>query len=108
MRVPKSGFRELNSKYPLEPVSRGHQSNGREQFMPPKAVDTRRNWDMLRTYLNSVDDVLDELKPMVQKIATKNTVIGTLNVKAQNRRLLWKIHGCSLYYLPIQRFFGTR
>jgi hypothetical protein len=61
----------------LEPVSRGHQSNGREQFLPPKVIDTRRNWDMLRTYLNSIDDVLDELKPIVQKIAIKNTVIGT-------------------------------
>jgi hypothetical protein len=55
--------------------------------MPPKVIDTRRNWDMLRTYLNSIDDVLAELKPMVQKIAIKNTVIGRWNVKRPSQSL---------------------
>jgi len=57
------------------PVSRGHQSNGREQFLPPKEVDTYRHWDMLRQYLNSLDDVLEELKPIVKKITVENTVV---------------------------------
>jgi len=30
---------------------------------------------MLRQYLSSIDDVLGELRPIVEKIAVKNTVI---------------------------------
>jgi len=76
MRVPPSGkTRALDSKLPLISVSRGHQSNGREQFEPPKTKDTNRHWDMLRQYLSSIDDVLGELRPIVEKIAVKNTVI---------------------------------
>lgn len=56
-------------------MSRGHQSNGREQFEPPKQIDTNRNWDMLRQYLDSIDSVLEELKPIVDKIAIQNTII---------------------------------
>ena len=74
MRIPPTGKRALDRNYPLTYVSRGHQSNGREQFMPPKEVDTRRNWDMLRNYLSSIDVVLNELKPIIEKISVKNTV----------------------------------
>lgn len=77
MRVPKTGTsgRKLDHKYNLEPVSRGHQSNGKEQFAPPLAKHTQQHWDMLRTYLASIDDVLADLKPIVEKIKRKNTVI---------------------------------
>ncbi|CAB9500246.1 Nucleotide-diphospho-sugar transferase [Seminavis robusta] len=88
MRVPQTGHRELNSKYPLEPVSRGHQSNGIEQFLPPKASDTQKNWDMLRTYLASIDDVLKELRPIVDKISIKNTVVVMVCNHGQSELLL--------------------
>lgn len=65
----------MNSSYPLTYVSRGHQSNGREQFEPPRQSDTNRNWDMLKQYFSSLDAVLDELKPIVEKIAIQNTII---------------------------------
>lgn len=70
-----TGKRALDSSYNLTYVSRGHQSNGREQFEPPKQIDTNRNWDMLRQYLDSIDSVLEELKPIVDKIAIQNTII---------------------------------
>lgn len=69
-------------------VSRGHQSNGREQFLPPKEIDTNRNWDMLKQYLNSLDDVLAELKPIVNKISVKNTVIVMVCNFGQSELLL--------------------
>ena len=65
----------MDSSYPLTYVSRGHQSNGREQFEPPKQIDTNRNWDMLKQDFNSIDSVLEELKPVVDKIAIRNTII---------------------------------
>jgi hypothetical protein len=73
MRVDTTG--KLDKTLPLQMVSRGHQSNGRDQFKPPELSDTRKNWDMLAGYLQSIDAVLAELKPILEGIAVKNTVI---------------------------------
>jgi len=75
MRVnPHSG--KLDSQAELQLVSRGHQTNGLDQFEPPDLRrDTRKHWQMLERYFANVDDVLDELKPLLQKIAIDNTVI---------------------------------
>jgi hypothetical protein len=73
MRVDGAG--RLDKSTPLRMVSRGHQSNGRDQFSPPTMTDTRKNWDLLKGYLESIDDVMADLKPIVEKIAVKNTII---------------------------------
>lgn len=67
--------RKLDSKAPLQMVGRGMQENGRNAFKPPKEVDHRKNWDMLKNYVDSLDSVLNELKPILEKIAKDNTVI---------------------------------
>jgi hypothetical protein len=73
MRIDHAG--RLDHARPMQKVSRGHQSNGRDQFDPPSMEDTHKNWDMLRLYLDSINNVLEDLKPIVEKIAVKNTVI---------------------------------
>ena len=80
MRVePRSG--RLDAKAELQLVSRGHQSNGMDQFEPPDlAKHTRQHWLMLERYFANVDDVLKELKPILQKIAIDNTVIVMVGI----------------------------
>jgi hypothetical protein len=73
MRIDNGGA--LDKTYPLQKVSRGHQSNGRDQFNPPSIQDTHKQWDMLRKYLDSIHDVLEDLRPIVEKIAVQNTII---------------------------------
>jgi len=67
---------ELDLKNDLVLVPRGQQPNGIDSFKPPVFDNhTRRSWELLKKYLASVDDVLAELKPIVDKIKIKNTVI---------------------------------
>lgn len=58
----------------LRLVSRG-QKHGHNEFFPPTENDTRKHWEMLQQYLKNVDDVLEDLKPILKKIAVDNTVI---------------------------------
>ena len=77
MRITQVGKKmEVNPKADLRLVPRGQQPNGVDSFKPPVFENhTRRSWELLKTYLASVDDVLAELKPIVDKIKLKNTVI---------------------------------
>lgn len=56
-------------------VSRGRQSNNKDSFKPPELSDTQKHWSMLKNYLETLDDVVAELKPILEKIAVDNTVI---------------------------------
>lgn len=74
MRIDKHG--KLDSKQPLQLVSRGQKATGRNEFDAPSIKDTRKMWDMLKNYLDSVDEVLKELDAVLKPIADKdNTVI---------------------------------
>ena len=74
MRVPSKG--EGNPSLPLRLVSRGHQWNGISNFDPPVLErQTQRFWRLLRTFLDSFEGMKEELKPIVKKIAVKNTII---------------------------------
>jgi hypothetical protein len=74
MRVNDNG--KLDSTNELQMVSRGHTDKGRDNFEPPDLDEfTRKHWTMLSRYFDTVDDVLSELKPILQKIAKRNTVI---------------------------------
>jgi hypothetical protein len=66
---------ELDASADFALVSRGHKSNGRNEFDPPDLTESRKHWKMLQQYFDSVDDVLAELKPILTKIAKRNTVI---------------------------------
>ena len=70
MRLPPEGTKGgLDKNHDLRLVARGLQSNRVDTFKPPNfEKHTRRSWELLQTYLNSVDDVLAELKPIVNRI----------------------------------------
>lgn len=64
------------SKLPLKLVSRGQLETGRDAFKPPKLEATRQHWEMLQVFLKNVDAVLDDLKPLLEKVARdKKTVV---------------------------------
>ena len=60
----------MNSKETLKHVLRGYQSNGRQKFLPPEPKDTRMFWQLLEKYISSIDQVLENLQPLVEKVAT--------------------------------------
>ena len=68
-------YGKLDSKQPLHMVSRGYQSNGREQFAPPAKKHIRQNWELLEKYIHGFDESLAELKPLVEKIATSDKTV---------------------------------
>lgn len=70
-----SPFMSLNKKYPLRHVSRGIQPNGVAVFNPPTTGHIEENWNFLRTYLKTVDDVLKRLRPITKRIVKNNTII---------------------------------
>lgn len=81
MRVDGHGG-PMNNKETLKHVSRGYQSNGRQKFLPPEPTDTRLFWTMLAPYINSIDEVLDKLRPLVEKVATadKQLIVMVCNM----------------------------
>jgi len=49
---------------------------GAAAFHPPKHdKHTKMAWKMLETYLDSIDDIIQELTPIVDKIAIDNTIV---------------------------------
>ena len=74
MKLPESSG-GLDSNLPLRIVSRGDAGNGRKSYKPPRSKDIRATFDMLRTYLLSLNDVLTELKPIAERVAKDNTII---------------------------------
>ncbi|KAL7580223.1 hypothetical protein ACA910_012967 [Epithemia clementina (nom. ined.)] len=69
MRVPvkANGFHgSLDRKQPLRLVSRGLNGKAKEEFPPPGKGVTERAFAMLKTYLNSLDDVKKDLKDLIQ------------------------------------------
>jgi hypothetical protein len=61
----------LDSTQPLTLVGRGYLSNGRNNFDPPRKKDMQQNWEMLSKYFEAFPEVMAELKPLVEKVATK-------------------------------------
>ena len=74
MRLPKSGG-GLDANLPLRLVSRGDAGNGRKSYKAPRSEDLRATFDMLRTYMSSLNDVLTELKPIAERVAKDNTIV---------------------------------
>ena len=77
MRVSDTAKKPVvDSSEDLRYVGRGFQANGVDAFKPPDFErHTRKAWDLLRNYLDSLDDVLKELKEIVDRIKKDNTVI---------------------------------
>jgi hypothetical protein len=74
MRVPESGGK-LDKDKPLRAVSRGYDSNGSQQFVPPDKNSIMKHWEMLKTYFDGFDETLKNLRSIAEKVAVKNTII---------------------------------
>jgi hypothetical protein len=67
---------------PLRLVPRGYDLTGTSAFHPPHhEKHTKKAWKMLETYLDSIDDILDELKPLVRKIVVNNAIVVMVCVR---------------------------
>lgn len=73
MRLPEEG--PVDSKLPLRLVNRGAQQGGGKSTRPPTKEQTKQYWDILQTYLSTLDTVLAQLKPLAEKVAVKNTIV---------------------------------
>jgi hypothetical protein len=80
MRIPESG--PGGKKYALRLVSRGQQLDGNTNNMasPGYEMYTKPFWKALRKYLESLDDVLQRLKPVAESVAKRNDHDGTETV----------------------------
>jgi hypothetical protein len=57
-------------------IGRGRDTKGKgDQFSPPSLVDTKKHWSMLQDYLDGLDDLVAELRPITERIKIQNTVI---------------------------------
>lgn len=65
----------LDHNTKLRAVSRGQLNNGRVAFNPPDMNLVRKHWGMLQTYFSSIDDVINELKPILERVAVDNTIV---------------------------------
>lgn len=73
----KSRF-EMDPSHPLRPVNRGMKTDGGRSMQIPTDEDFRSNWRSLSGYLQNVEDILIQLKPVASAIAGhngRNTVV---------------------------------
>jgi len=74
MRLPVPDGK-LNHSAPLRLVNRGAQASGRKSTKPPTKEITLEYWEILETYLHSLESVLRELEPIAAKVAVNNTIV---------------------------------
>jgi len=74
----------------LTPVGRGRDSRGGDgdQFSPPSIENTQKHWKMLRDYLESVEELVNNLRPITEKIKRENTIIVMVCNHGQSPLLL--------------------
>jgi hypothetical protein len=79
MRVDTVKSSPIDPNLPLSLVSRGYASRGKANFYAPpsdgKYSPVKRHWGQLKTFLQNVDTVLSDLKPILEKIAKNNAVV---------------------------------
>jgi len=79
MKVDTVTSSKVQSDLPLKLVSRGYASRGKANFYSPpsdgKFSPVKRHWNMLKTFLQNVDTVLDDLRPILDKVAKDNSVV---------------------------------
>ena len=61
----------LNATVPLRHVGRGLETGGQDKFDAPSIRETKENWNRLKTFFDNVDDVLAELRPILEKIVSR-------------------------------------
>ena len=79
MKVDTVKSTKVQADLPLAPVSRGYASRGKANFYSPpsdgKFSPVKRHWEMLKTFLQNVDSILDDLRPILKKVARNNAVV---------------------------------
>lgn len=79
MRVDTVKSTPIDPKLPLQLVSRGYAARGKANFYAPpsdgKFSPVKRHWVQLKTFLQNVDAVLEDLKPILEKVARNNAVV---------------------------------
>lgn len=73
MRLPEKAGERLDPSAPLRLVNRGAQTSGRLSAKAPTKEETAEYWVSLTKYLQTLDHVLEELKPLAEKVAKENT-----------------------------------
>ena len=73
LRLPEKAGEKLDHSAPLRLVNRGAQTSGRLSAKPPTKQETEEYWVSLTKYLQTLDHVLEELKPLAEKVAKDNT-----------------------------------
>ena len=100
MRLPPDEVRTgLHPNLPLRKVSRTHSNKGRTQIIPKHHVERRYNADVLSKYLASLGAVLEELKPIAERVAKNNTIVVLVcNLGQSEVRsvCIWKTQGSIL------------
>ncbi|KAL7484304.1 hypothetical protein ACHAW6_009946 [Cyclotella cf. meneghiniana] len=70
---------KIDHNLPLTHVSRGFAPRGKSNFYAPpydgKNSQVKRHWKMLLTFLQNVDAVLEDLTPILKKVARNNAVV---------------------------------
>jgi hypothetical protein len=74
----RTGPDGLDNTQSLKLVGRGYQTNGRNNFDPPRKKDLKKNWEMLEVYFKAFPDVMAELKPLVEKVATPGRTVTVM------------------------------
>jgi hypothetical protein len=73
----------LSKDLPLAPVGRGQLKNGINNFEIPSQQATEIHFQQLQTYLESLPSNLEQLLPLLKRVAVDNTVIVMVCNKGQ-------------------------
>jgi len=79
---------EMNSNDPLQMVGRGTKTNGFNDFDPPKRKHIDKGMEMLQNYFKNLESSLAELKPLVEKVATRKNTVTVMVVNFGQSELL--------------------
>lgn len=88
MRLPTKDGEKLRSDVPLRLVNRGAQASGRLSARPPRKDQTLEYWKTLKTYLDTLPSVLEELEPIAKSVARQNTVVVMVCNHGQSELLM--------------------
>jgi len=79
MKVDTITSSPIKSELPLVPVSRGYMASevkGRAHFYaPPFEGYVTKHWDRLLPFFDNVDTIMEELDPLLKRIARNNAVV---------------------------------
>ena len=91
MRPPSSTGKvgAVDYMQPLGAVPRFYLGgSGLLPLLPPSSRETRRHWDVLQQYFGRIDFILEQLRPLAEKAARKNTLVIMFSNHGQSELLI--------------------